>query len=426
MRIYGYNLRTDIEKGPNGQIDINKLIHEFITDNIKCDLNVPSEVQINSISHVPQKNPEKWERLMASLVCALTGKIPSRDEIKRGRQIYEALPKSIRKICVREEIFSLFPYIIAGFKINLKNINRNDTNNLENAVLCTGELLSTENPVITTFFCAHKEDREVNKDMLRPNIKRPYATRAINLFKGLIKNSKKGCGSIILHQARGNYYGINTIFPQIFLKYVSTRSLPALRFNMEQHFAEISRIASESASPDIKIEVRDIVSHYQSAETMASRMFGENWKYARLETLSNRPIDRFVHFAVKDLSRLITHSEIDKTFDESSREYLATLADNERKATELFEQNSRMTIVGRAILDCMFFYQWGRVSQEEGLIGVGLDTDHNIHQMECFSLGYSKDLNFSAPILYARKNGEKDKIDDLFGLDNLSIRQFWR
>src|SRR3989344_2884818 len=226
MKIYAYNLRTDGDEGLDGQRDVSELVSQYVPEILKFKLNILSSEQVNSISSVPYRNPEKWERLMASLVCALTGKVPSRDEVKRGRQIYEALPKSIRKICVREEIFGLFPYIIAGFKINLKNINRNDTNNLENAVLFTGELLSTENPVITTFFCAHKEDREVNKDMLRPNIKRPYATRAINLFKGLIKNSKKGCGSIILHQARGNYYGINTIFPQIFLKYVSTRSLP--------------------------------------------------------------------------------------------------------------------------------------------------------------------------------------------------------
>ncbi|MFA4960074.1 MAG: hypothetical protein WC548_00220 [Candidatus Pacearchaeota archaeon] len=416
MSLAIYSLRPDGSVFETQQLYIKEAINEankLLYGNEHLQV---SKRDISELNLVPQKNPQRWERVMSSIVALITGKIPLRDEVKVARHLFECLDKRTRSNLGLEEIFGLFPYLISGFKINYNGISRNDTNPFSYLVSFTERCLSGDPVNISTYLCAHKQSREKGRDTLRPEIDPVYSIRAINLLKGIIRNSASHQGNINIHQFSGEPRGMNSVFPQVFLKYYSEGRLVDLRDTMNTHFKDLERIAEDSSEKGLTVYPRDAVITYQRAEELCLSEFGVSWRDLDVENISGDFRD-IAQDCQKVMMRLMKFGKLDgrKSFSEKDL----------KDAKELFIKNQGATLLGKAVLEVMFRYAWGKEVAEKKGIAVGLDVDHDFYQIRAFSLGYNSVSQRVPPILYARRVGDKDDPSKK-GLQGLSIRQFWR
>jgi hypothetical protein len=84
-----------------------------------------------------------------------------------------------------------------------------------------------------------------------------------------------------------------------------------------------------------------------------------------------------------------------------------------------------MTSPSKAVLETLFYYEWGKKVRQNGQFAIGLDRDHELFQTLAFSYGHGIDyaLNHHAPLLYARRNNTNRESGILH---QTSFRQFWR
>ena len=418
MNIGFYNLDPARVIDIGNDVSIKEVIDIANSDSFfKDNFGKISKKNLSELNVVPQKNPLRWEKVMTGMIYSLTRKIPYRDEVKTGRQLFEGLDKNVRKNLSINDVFGLFPYLISGFKINLRGNNGNDTNSLDYLVSFTENCFSGNEVNILSYLCAHKESREKGRDLLRPSVEINYANRAINLMKGIIRNSKSGKGTIQLYQSKGNPEGMNALFPQIFLKYHRSGRLNELRDRLNFHYSQMEELCNQNSERDLEIKLNDARETYKMAEDFCVEKFGLPWREL-LPKCNYGVFQKPIFEAHSALKRLLQSEKIRKGIDE---EYDETLL----RAVELFRQNQEAHLIGKAALENMFYYTWGKNSASVHGVAIGLDVDHDNYQIQCFSSGYNESNPGITPILYARRRGDGDLFSQT-GLNNLSIRQFWR
>lgn len=417
MTIAYYNLRPDQSANSPCRSSIEELVQIANCDPLfRKSVGEISRTDLDKLILIPQNNPLRWEKVMAGVINSITGKVPEREEVKIGRQLFEGLSKKTRKSLSKEDVFGFFPYILSGFKINLCGINGHDTNGLDSLISFTEMCFSGIGVNISSYLCAHKETREKGRDSLRHSMDISKANRAINLMKGVVRNSRSTFGSIQLHQYTGNPEGMNALFPQIFLKYYGEGKLLDLKNTLDLHYLQLKDLCERTSEEGLNVELEDASKTYKMAETLCIAKFGSPWRILSAQD-DYGIFKQQVDCAYNDLGRLLRFGKIcgiEGINDDTSL-----------KAIEIFRQNQEANLIGKAALENMFYYSWGRKSGLSSGIAIGLDVDHDSYQIESFSKGYKEENPRVAPILYARKREDGDSPNKM-GLNNLSIRQFWR
>jgi len=418
MKFHFYSLRPGENTDNAGLISLDEIILMVNLDEFfKKKFGEIPKTELDKLNIIPQKNPLRWERIMGGIIYRLSGKIPLRKEVNFGRLLFEGLNKQTRRNLDLENVFGFFPYLLSGFKSNLKGINKKDTNSIEKLILLTEKSFSGEEINLSSYLCAHKESIEKGRDKLRKEIKEDYVIRAINLLKGIIKNSGSGKGSINLSQYRENAEGMNEISPKIFLRYYHDKNLDNLRDVLENHYLQMEHICSKNSDEDVQITLKDAKETYNYAKKLCISEFGFPWRELPLDK-SYGVFNELLEDACGDLSRLSKFPIINGKKDSyKDKKILYSIRE--------FMKHQKIPLIRKSIIEGLFYYAWGKESKSSSGIGIGLDVDHHNYQIEFFSRGYDRDNPKSAPILYARRRGNED-LPEREGLNNLSIRQFWR
>ncbi len=428
MEINYFDIRekpTDL-KGKVSVLDIFEETRRRFSDKIPENDLIRFDLSINDISSTPQHNPQKWEQAVGTLIFAISGQLPTRDDVKRARQVYEALPRRIRINLTPETVFGTFPYLITACKLNLDGANQNGTNSLENMVSFSSKLFSGDPVIMRSFFCAHKERRAIAPDMLCTHVKRDSCHRAIYLVNGMIKNSTAGTGKVYWHHAKGTPYGMNTVFPNIFLNYVEQGALPQLGATLDLHYQEMGQLTKRFGAEGITFLLEDVEFLFKYTEQLCESTYGNAWRTLDINNIEDQEVKELALSAASIFTRFLSANQIQGILSENAKKYLASIEYSHVEETmRLFTQSSSMSIIGRSLLDVMFYRGWGELSAKEGSIAFGLDRDHELHQVSAFSRGYSGAIGISAPIVYARETID-EKTREMEGLNRLAIRQFWR
>jgi hypothetical protein len=380
------------------------------------------------------KNTSRWEKVVSTMVYAISGQIPDREEIKRGRQLIERMPRQLKGYVDSSFIINFLPYLLSGFNFQLTDNFIDETNILKDGVTFINDIYQQQSIYSSSLLCAHRESGQVAKMSLVENIHAVKANRALNLQLGLVSNSKTEQINLDWYQQTSTARLSSNMFPEIFINYLKAGNVLNLIKIIQSHEQQMQDLLSSNNTKSIEINLVLLDKLSSEVEVFMEDRFGSDWykltgaennldcifKIARDYTLPhikrlmpfyNQPKDK-----MEDLEKY-RKTNIDKTNDANEKELINSTID-------WFINHQKMSGFGKALYETSMYYYWGMMSHKQSKVGIGMDRDYSDYQYTAFKLGYlDGDSDNTAPLLYARrtKNEVPQKI-----LKYISFRQFWR
>lgn len=408
---------------------------------------VSSKSKISDIDPLGIKTPKKWEDYMMLLVWAISGKEASRQEILRGRQILLALPTWFKKnIDLYQVSFGFLPYLLVGFKSHLEDRFLSDSNKVNDVAEFIVSLSFRTNQVFESFLCAHREKDTVKKFCLVEGVHRSKTLVALNLSKALLVNNPWGISHQINWFQQGpTQFACLNMFPEMFLRYMSSGEIPKLLQKLDVHHKQVNGLMAEG--------VGKVTSYLDGADTRSiatlsflSDKYGESWKSLDFST-SKFSSDYLVQVALTDalsgvlrLTPFYSNPALYRECLEMKKQYvLLNLAKVEEiglafgkdliySVIEKFYETQEMHPTAKALYEVTFYYLWGCHAAADNVFSVGIDRDHSEFQYKAWNHGFNlvpqieKRVSNSS-LIYARR-GVEGKNTSM--LKDFSVRQFWR
>lgn len=387
----------------------------------------------------------KWECLMTAIIYCLSGKIPLRQEILRGRQIIMALPAKLRTRDVVDKIaFTLLPYILIGFKSHLEERFQSDSNVVGDVVSFITRLSEIENPMALSFLCAHRGRSEQERHVLIDSVQIPKALVTLNVIKGILANNPWGkSGHIRWYQQGPTEWACLNMFPEMFLRYLVTGNISHLLTLLGRHFTEIQELMGITDPNGIKTELMEMDPLTSEVLDFLRRKHGDSWRsidYFNVSVKKDFLLEIALDVALPSVARQMPfYSARHAHADYLGRKELLIIqnisdspdsghvrASLIRCTIERFFETQIMHPTAKALYETSFYYVWGkRSAQSQREVAIGIDRDHSNFQYLAWREGYREGMieAQNVPLLYARRTAE-----DCIGttLKDYSLRQFWR
>lgn len=394
------------------------------------------------------RQPTKWEGFMTLLVWSLSNKVPSRQEVLRGRQLLMSLPKNIKRDeRLRRLTFSFLPYLLTGFKSHVANQFQADSNSVQAMATFVHKLSAGRTPVFESFLCAHRGKGGSERFYLVDNVHHIQAKTALHLLKGLQANNPWSDSGLIrwFQQGPTEFASLN-MFPEMFLRYLESGEIADLLIRLDRHFTQVKQLDSVPTN-GIDFQLNDLDGRSQQVLAFLSEVYGQAWRRTNYDSLHFES-DPIVQVALADTLPLMLRQmpfykshEVYKDFSHRKRQLVLH---NQTKAmqtgyqvspdqidivVERFYELQNMHPTAKALYETVFYYLWGMTAEKTGVFSIGIDRDHDTFQAKAWLLGakatYRAPRNepVTSSLLYARRNAEK--IESSF-LRDFSVRQFWR
>lgn len=405
---------------------------------------------IDSLDLCGIEKPSYWEKAMSTIIFCISGQVPDRQEVLRGRQIVCQLPKWFKKKHLnRQFVFGFLPYILIGFKAHMENRFQADSNRIDDVCKFITQIHDMEEAKLTSFLCAHRGFSTDSSHILIDAVQQEKARKTLHLQMALLANvAKLKIRKIRWYQQHPTAMASSNMFPEMFIQYLANGMIPDLLVTLEKHLSELTAMFRKNLkSIDAKVASLDLFT--SSTCAFLDSQFGSDWRITNFE-LNRRKKSPLIEIAldqvIPEIKRLIPFygSSLANGFLETRQEYLtknltraqeleteeagSKLALKTIKAIDWFYYNQLMHVTAKALYEAAFYYVWGQTTAlQSNMVAFGIDRDHSEYQNSSWSMGYynTKRLRSALPaaILYARRT-EKEKPGG--ALKDISFRQFWR
>lgn len=447
-----YNLSHDASKVANIANGASLDVAELIAANLRVDSlsetvrQLMASVKFDGIDPLGVEKSGRWENLMSVIIYCLCGKLPLRQEVLRGRQIMMALPKHLRVKEEAEKIaFSLLPYILVGFKTHIEDQFQADSNIVADVALFIEHLYDDLDPVATSFLCAHRGKSATEKHILIDSVQIQKAQVALNMIKGVLANDPWAkTRSIRWYQQGPTEWASLNMFPEMFLKYLTSGRISHLLTLLGRHFSKLEDMMRMAEPNQIQTTLFELDPVTLEVLSFLAERYGASWRStdfssARVakdelvslaldvtlsEVVRQMPFYSSVHTGQEyvDKKASLIAKNIELSQDSSSEQ-----ADLVRRVVERFFQAQVMHPTAKAVYETAFYYLWGKRSvARKGELAMGIDRDHHNFQYTAWKQGYCDGREMDAPsipLLYARRTAEDSEGP---ALKDYCIRQFWR
>lgn len=384
------------------------------------------------------KNTSRWEKAVATMIYAISDQIPNREEIKRGRQIIERLPKSIKKDIDRQFVIGFLPYLLIGFNFHLKEGFISDSNFIKDGASFTTEIYKKQSVSTWSFLCSHRESRKVKTFSLRDHIHEQKALRSLNLELGLLSNAGIKNQTVEWYQQTPTLKASSNIFPEIFINYLKTGRIIDLMKTLKLHKEEMERLMKKNSLDNVCLELKPLDNFTSLLETFLEERYGRKWMYLKPILKETDLLLKVTNqMTIPELERLMLFCDSSENKIEELNKYrqlnLYKTGNKNEKDTvnevlDWFMNSQKMTKFSKALYETAFYFLWGFLSAKKEKIAIGLDRDHGSYQYYAYKHGFKEGLpekpkSFSGSFIYARRvDNEKPKGI----LSCISFRQFWR
>lgn len=384
------------------------------------------------------KKPLRWEQAVATMIYVISDQIPNREEVKKGRQIIERLPKNIKKDIDPRFILGFLPYLLAGFNFHLNNNFVADSNSIDDGVSFVTSVYQKPFVHIQSFLCSHRESHKIKELSLRDHIHTTKTVRALNLELALLANAGVETQTIDWYQQTATQRASSNMFPEIFIHYLKTGRIAELIKTLNLHEAEMKSLMESSSSKIVGINLIPLDSFTLQVEKFLENKYGPHWDHLQKNPNEDDLLSAIAsQIAMPEVERLMPFYENTEIEIGKIKNYLKLNLqgikdeDDEKTVNNIFEwfvDSQQMTKFSKALYETTFYYLWGSLSAIKGTIGIGIDRDHENYQYRAYKYGYvenslNKNPHSPTPLIYARRvNTENPKGI----LRYFSIRQFWR
>lgn len=401
-----------------------------------------------NIDPLARSKTHKWEMAVGTIMYAISGQIPDRMDILRGRQIIERLPKTLKSDLDLHFSLSYLPYVLVGFNLDHRDKHVEEANKITNAVSFISHTYNNDVVNCWSFLCAHREATIKRPMTLVDEIVEDRVIRAINLELGILSNANLDSASITWKQQQATEKAASNMFPDIFINYMNKGKISDLLLLLDSHFCGVESILQSKSTEKLKLSLGGQDSYTSLLENELEIRYGKSWKDLKnskdyigedvfgileiADQLTSKEIARLkVHFEVSDetawkaeIKELIRKNLERAQHLESVGKKLSSnisLTETTTSAIEWFMRNQDMTFFAKSIYETMFYFYWGQISVKNNQVGIGIDRDYGSFQIRSWEAGYGK--KNTGPILYARRT-ESEKAGGR--LREISYRQFWR
>lgn len=432
MNLKFHNLRYGSQPAPE-PVNFDDLTAQgqLETNLLKCS--------IDSVDPFMERDPKMWQQAFATAIFVITGCSPEARDLKLFRRLYSELKQRSKTsdqlanlLATREFTFGALPYIAAGLNFTKAGISENGNNNLHNLMTFIESL--SKNPLIASFFCAHRE----RVPELVETVDVQGVIRACRLALGITDNMGEEPGRLKIYQPRGSGQGIASVFPEIFMSYFQRGELWKLSQKLEQHFTDLEKALDQEFGE--RVQLVDTETHVKKTLQAAENRFGQNWQSTTIRQLdymdpsSSSAIIGTILETAKGIARMMPFYRDGLEMPKSLRQ---TNIDNAKhilgeangihieEATDAFIRMP--TAGGKAIYETAFYEVWGGEVAATGGAILGFERDQHVYQSLGISLGYNQGQlthcnRHHVPAVYAKRSG----ILETTALKDLSFRQFWR
>lgn len=451
ISFFDVSIAQNLDVVSNGcMVDVNlliKLVSERHPDLFREKKLLSS---IDSFDPYGIEKPTYWERAMSTIIFCLSGQVPDRQEVLRGRQIVCQLPKWFKKKHLNWQfVLGFLPYILVGFKTHMDNRFQADSNRVDDVCRFIAQIHDMEEVESTSFLCAHRGFSAKGSHVLIDAIQQEKARKTLHLQMALLANiAKLRIRKIRWYQQGPTAMASSNMFPEMFIQYLTAGKVPDLLVTLGNHLSELVTILGESSgSIDVKVASLDLFT--TSTCAFLDSQFGSDWRITNFESSGTKKtplIEIALDQVIPEIKRLIPFygSSLANGFLETRQEYLTKnltraqeleaegvsggLALKTIKAIDWFYYNQLMHVTAKALYEAAFYYVWGQATaSQSSRVAFGIDRDHSEYQNSAWNMGYHNTRrlagNLPTAILYARRT-ETEKPGG--ALKDISFRQFWR
>ena len=396
------------------------------------------------------EKPAYWEKVMSTIIFCLSGQVPDRQEVLRGRQIICQLPRWFKKKHLNWQfVLGFLPYVLVGFKTHMDNRFQADSNRVDDVCRFITQIHDMEEVELTSFLCAHRGFSAKGFHVLIDAIQQEKAMKTLRLQMALLANiSKLRIRKIRWYQQGPTAMASSNMFPEMFIQYLADGKVPDLLVTLGNHLSElVTMIGKGSESISVKVASLDLFT--TNTFVFLDSQFGSDWRITNFESSGTKKtplIEIALDQVIPEIKRLIPFygSSLANGFLETRQKYLtknltraqeleakgvvSNLVLKTIKAIDWFYYNQLMHVTAKALYEATFYYVWGQATaSQSNKVAFGIDRDHSEYQNSAWSMGYhdARRLagNLPTAILYARRT-ETEKPGG--ALKDISFRQFWR
>ncbi|MEU3031624.1 hypothetical protein ACPCBC_29205 [Streptomyces incarnatus] len=388
------------------------------------DPELPSADEMVGIHPLALKRPRRWEAAIAAMIYASSGQIALREEIIKGRELLDRLPKPDRSALTVSRMLALVPAMTAGFRFSRQSQTFNPEANryLEGARFLSALLEERPALDVEIGLCAHRAG--VSNPVLPEHVSPTGATRMVAFVAALLDNSRATRRTVSVSQQTATDRAAGTVNSLVFLHYAREGKLEHFLRTLDQHADDIRAVlARYNAVSATCFRFTPLDPFSEVVERDMEEAFGPGWTGAPTDPRwrSGGTLDSAVEDAKGKMARFMRDAPLD--IDHLLRRHKDSETPSERGVSALhwFDRHQRQSLDVRARYDVAFHHRLALTTLEKDGVGIGMERGWDAYQWLAWSAAYGS-ARAPMPLLYARSSTEPASH---VSLRSFNLRQFW-
>ena len=323
------------------------------------------------------------------------------------RNLIKDTRKDLIEIIDSPDFLPSYLYLLLWFSISSEiYISSNSQNSIKNFAWTIIQLLQKNNINTETYFCAHRENKQIKNNSLVERINKKDFYRVKNLLHWVVSNlPNMEKYTLNFYAIKWNLTGSVNVFPNILFSHFLKWELYKIPVLLEKQFEHMDRLVNnknEKLFSTIEID--------KTVLKTKDKIFDSDIEFIKKEIYSH--FDRFE----KEIQKFKNLDDLDKLTDlnleNADRVWKKDLVEN------IIRRILNFDILEKSIEEYLFYFSWGKMIAKNWSIALWFDRDHERYQTLAFEKWFNWNL---VPILYSRRTGKKSWKQ----INELSFRQFW-
>ncbi|MER7916346.1 MULTISPECIES: hypothetical protein [unclassified Streptomyces] len=280
---------------------------------------LPSADEMVGIRPLALKRPRRWEAAIAAMIYAASGQVALREEIVKGRELLDRLPKPDRSALTVSRVLALVPAMIAGFRLSRQGEAFNPEANRYREGARFLSVLLEERPALEVGIglCAHRAG--VSNPLMPEHVSSTGAHRMVAFVAALLDNSRAGRRTVSVSQQTATDRAAGTVNSLVFRHYALEGKPEHLLRAVDQHADDIRAVlARHDTVSATRFGFTPLDPFSELVERDMEEVFGPDWTGAPTDprwsgggTLDSAveeaegKMARFMRDAPLDLDRLL-------------------------------------------------------------------------------------------------------------------------
>lgn len=333
-----------------------------------------------------------------------------------------------------EFIFWAYPYFLLAFSFRAGHQGFDGTNGIDALYAVLERMYSTSSREIETYFCAHRENKEIKQNSLREIPNFDGLSRILNLIFGIFENiwdSNNARVRVHFKQPWGDSLGIQNVFPNIFFRHLHEWTIGEILSRLDLHIEAMNNFLSTVDNRNGKYDflTSSLKVEYEEVELFLENLFQKGFLWvteADILSCENPFISTVKEKTLHDVDRIISMHQGHSVWIDI--EWLIGLNLSNAVAVREYQNIDRsirayiqgFNSIRKALYETALYRNWGKhIAGIEWGIALWFERDHAEYQTTAFKLGFQSS---DAPIIYGRHSDAR-LVDG--GLNNIGLRQFW-